>query len=221
MEDIYGKRLVKDLIADRDNASASKAPKLDASNFAPELIKTQISQQLQQSQQYHNSTTTQPTTPSLSSSDLQLQPTTDSMRLVTPPLQIASPQVLQTQSHQIQTITQPVTTVSHQMNTNILNSSYVCGINNNQFYYTEHEHVLLSLFFIANLQQKFNIFLSLEKLSNEINCGLPPPGIILVPSLPCCRTIRLYAPKLGKDQVLDRIHKFYSEFLALNPQIDI
>ena len=195
MEDIYGKRLVKDLIADRDNASASKAPKLDASNFALELIKTQISQQLQQSQQYHNSTTTQPTTPSLSSSDLQLQPTTDSMRLVTPPLQIASPQVLQTQSHQIaspqvlqtqshqiaspqvlqqtqshqiQTITQPVTTVSHQMNTNILNSSYVCGINNNQFYYTEHEHVLLSLFFIANLQQKFNIFLSLEKLSNEI-----------------------------------------------------
>ena len=101
--------------------------------------------------------------------------------LVTPPLYKASPQqVLQTQLQQFRSISQPQTPAGNQTDHNNVLTT----------------HVLLPLLFISNLQ---HLSISREEIKRNKNCGLNPPGIILVPSVQCCRTFILYAPKLNKE----------------------
>ncbi len=87
------------------------------------------------------------------------------------------------------------------------------------YVYMKHGDVMLNLALLADVEQNYNILFPLNVCAKQISDSSSRITVMMLPSKPCCRTIRFHHPHMQTLDMYEKLQSYFCQWAAAHPLV--
>ena len=89
------------------------------------------------------------------------------------------------------------------------------------YLFLRHGDIMINLTLLSNIEQTHNILFPINACAEQASDSNNPPQVMILPSNPCCRTVRFYHPTMEITDLFSKLNRYITQWVAMHPLIPL